>query len=115
LGRDGLFSDLAGRKIVILIGAFARGGCERQAYLLSREMRQRHGLDVEVWSLFHADWQPGNYAAEFEAAGVPTRVLGFGHPRFGWVQRCLPVVRQLREAHVQVLLPFTTWPNVVQA
>lgn len=113
MGRDVLLPDLAGRKIIILIGAFARGGCERQAYLLSREMRQRYDLDVEVWSLFHADWQPGDYAAEFEAAGVPTRVLGFGHPRFGWVQRCIPVVRQMRKARVQVLLPFTTWPNVV--
>jgi glycosyltransferase involved in cell wall biosynthesis len=113
IGASTHFAYLAGKKIVILIGAFVRGGCERQAYLLARELRQKHGLDAEVWSLFHAHWYSGNYAEEFEAAGVPTRVLGFGHPRFGWVQRCLPIIRELRRAGVAVLLPFTTWPNVV--
>jgi len=113
IGANPRSANLAGKKIVILIGAFARGGCERQAYLLCRELRQKYGLDAEVWSLFHAHWYAGDYAAEFEAAGVPTRVLGFAHPRFGWIQRCLPIVREFRRAGVDVLLPFTTWPNVV--
>lgn len=101
--------DLSQIKIVILIGSFARGGCERQAFLLARHLRHRHRLHVEVWSL-----KPGaQYRDEFESAGIPTQVLHWGQPRFGWVQRTLPVVRQLREARVDVLLPFTTWPNVV--
>lgn len=101
--------DLSQIKIVILIGSFARGGCERQAFLLARHLRHRHGLHAEVWSL-----KPGaQYRDEFESAGIPTRVLHWGQPRFGWVRRTLPVVQQLREARVDVLLPFTTWPNVV--
>lgn len=102
-------------KIVILIGGFARGGCERQAYLLAREMRRKHGVEAEVWALQRSDWYPGerSYIEEFESAGIPTKVLGFGRPRFGWVKRCLPVARALRENAVQILLPFTTWPNVV--
>lgn len=99
-------------KIVILIGHFGRGGCERQAYLLARELSQRHGLNCEVWGLI-SDGHDVEYANEFEAAGIATRVLGFLFPRFGWAQRCLPVIRQLREAQVDILLPFTTWPNVV--
>jgi len=106
-------SDLLGRKIVILIAGFARGGSERQAYLLARELRQRRELDVEVWALFLADWYPGDYAKDFEAVGVPTRVLGFGMPRYGWVQRCLPIVRALRNHRADILLPLTLWPNVV--
>ena len=46
-------SDLRGKKIVILIGSFIRGGAQRQAYLLVREMRERYGLDAEVWALKH--------------------------------------------------------------
>lgn len=101
--------DLARRKIVFLIGAFARGGCERQAFLLAREFRQTHGINAEVWALAH----PGEYSEEFEAAGIPTKVLHFGQPRYGWVQRCFPVMREIKKAGVEILLPFTTWPNVV--
>ena len=101
--------ELRGKPIVILIGVFMRGGCERQAFLLARDLRHRHGLDAQVWALK----QDGPYRSEFESAGIPTKVLGWGQPRFGWVQRCLPVVRQLRESKVDILLPFTTWPNVV--
>lgn len=90
-----------------------RGGCERQAFLLAREMRHRCGLNAHVWALFGAEWYPGDYQGQFEAAGIPTKVLGFGMPRYSWVQRCLPIVRELKHSGVDVLLPFTTWPNVV--
>jgi glycosyltransferase involved in cell wall biosynthesis len=117
--------DLTRDKIVILISVFARGGCERQAYLLARELRERHGLNVEVWALKYG----GDYSKEFEAAGVPTRVLEFRAPLFPciccgvesprwvrgvrWARRLLRVVGQLRAGGVDILLPFTTWPNVV--
>lgn len=118
-------ADLAGKKIVILISVFERGGCERQAYLLAREMRQRHGLDAEVWALKYG----GTYEREFKAAGIPTRVLEFRAPTsdciccgavtsrwrrvIQWLRRVGRVARQLREGHVDILMPFTTWPNVV--
>lgn len=86
-----------------------RGGCERQAFLLARHLRAHEGIDAQVWSLKY----DSPYRQEFEAAGIPTRVLHWSQPRFGWVQRTLPVVRQLRAARVDILLPFTTWPNVV--
>src|SRR5689334_13553102 len=66
-------------KLVILIGHFGRGGCERQAYLLAQSWRQRHGLDVEVWSLIYGGHDEA-YAKEFEAAGIPVRVVGFDFP-----------------------------------
>jgi glycosyltransferase involved in cell wall biosynthesis len=102
-------SDLAGLKIVIMVGTFIRGGCERQAFLLARELIHRHGLNAEVWALKF----PGEYSREFEAAGIPTKTLYFEHPRYGWVQRSWPVLRELRKSRVDILLPFTTWPNVV--
>jgi glycosyltransferase involved in cell wall biosynthesis len=122
-----------GNKIIILIGAFVRGGTERQAYLLARELRQSRGLDVEVWALKFG----GEYAQDFEAVGVPTRVLGFqapGYeavgvqarripirelilrdPRFPlrWARRLGRVTQQLKQGRADILLPLTTWPNVI--
>src|SRR3954464_9093827 len=70
--------DLASKKIVILIGAFVRGGTERQAYLLARELRQQYAVDVEVWALKF----DGEYARAFEAVGVPTKTLWFVPPDY---------------------------------
>lgn len=109
--------DLTSSKIVVLIGCFGRGGSERQAFLLARELRRRR-LNAEVWALTVRT----EYAKEFEFAGIPTRALGFGIPIEGgsrftraikWPWRLRPIVRELRKARVDVLLPFTTWPNVI--
>jgi glycosyltransferase involved in cell wall biosynthesis len=101
--------DLASLKIVIMVGTFIRGGCERQAFLLARELIHRHGLNAEVWALKY----PGEYSREFEAAGIPTKTLHFRHPRYGWMQHSWPILRELKKSGVDILLPFTTWPNVV--
>ena len=113
-------TDLRNSKLVILIGHFGRGGCERQAYLLARHWRRHYGLDVEVWSLIH-DGHDHEYAKEFETAGIPIHVLGFDFPQspsrfvrlLKWARQVHRVARELRKRRVKVLLPFTTWPNVV--
>lgn len=114
-------SVLGGRKIVVLIGHFGRGGCERQAFLFAREARTRYGLDVQVWALSGDDHNAA-YAAEFEAAGIPIHVLtGFRRPLNSifnpaltakWMYLAHKIARQLRRGRIDVLLPFTTWPNV---
>ena len=108
---------LNGKKIVILIGHFGRGGSERQAYLLARQMRNHCGLNAEVWALS----QISEYADDFEAVGVPTKALEFRFPvcpvsavrGLYWVKRLRHIVRELKRAQVDILLPFTTWPNVI--
>src|SRR5262249_35405741 len=54
--------------------------------------------------------------------GVPTKVIGFRSPRIEfrsprsllqWPRRLTRVARQLRQGRIDVLLPLTTWPNVV--
>jgi glycosyltransferase involved in cell wall biosynthesis len=104
-------------KTVILIPQFFREGATRQAFLLARELKFRHGLDIEVWALFYS----GDCQKEFENAGFTTRVLGFRRPqcpisavRTGyWVGRLLTIARRLRRQHVDILLPMTSWPNVI--
>jgi glycosyltransferase involved in cell wall biosynthesis len=121
-------------KIVILISVFERGGAERQAYLLARELKRRHRLDVEVWALK----LDGSYEKDFQALGVPTRVLWFNsNPGFvsdgvalkrvpthklflqdplfllRWLRRLRRVAREFKTSRVDVVLPLTTWPNVI--
>jgi glycosyltransferase involved in cell wall biosynthesis len=119
LMRSGM--SLQTQKIVILIDHFVRAGPARQAYLLAREMRRRHDLDTEVWALSRYQ-HDADYAADFTAAGIPTRVLEFRFPTLAafrlvrgvqWVNELRRVVMTLRQARVGVLLPFTAWPNVV--
>lgn len=109
--------SLKGQKIVFLLGYFGRGGAQRQVYLLAKALKEEHGLDVEVWALTHE----GEYIEEFEAVGIPTRALEFSFPRcpvkwvrlLYWAKRLRKVARQLKQARVRVLLPYTTYPNVV--
>lgn len=97
-------------RIVVLISVFQRGGAERQAYLLARELRRQYDLDVAVWALLY----DGEYRQEFRDAGIPTRVIGFRRPRHAWEwpRQIHRIVRALRSEQVDVVLPYTTWPNV---
>ena len=127
--------EFACGKVILMIGVFERGGAERQVYLLANELKQRHGLNVEAWALKF----PGSYSSAFEAAGIPTRVLNFRAPNYAynrpsvrlarvpfremmtsdpryplrWVHRLWRISRQLKESGADVILPFTTWPNVI--
>lgn len=117
MNRSGTGQDLSGLKIVLLIGYFGRGGSQRQAYLLSRQLLQLYRANVEVWAL---TWG-GDYAQDFEAAGVRTRAMEFKVPRcpvpgvwlLYWIARLWRFRKELKKAKVDILLPFTTWPNVV--
>jgi len=86
-----------GSKTVILIPQFFRESATRQAFLLARELKARHGLDVEVWALFYS----GECEKEFETAGVPTRVLGFLRPRcpVAEIRFCYWATRLFRIVH----------------
>jgi glycosyltransferase involved in cell wall biosynthesis len=109
------------KRIVLLIGHFGRGGCQRQAFLLARELRDNRGLDAEVWSLMRDGFDP-DYAQEFIDAGIPIKVLGFQRPihspsrlqrGIDWARELRSIITALRKKRVDVLLPYTTWPNVV--
>ena len=113
--------DLQKEKIVILIEYFLRDGPARQAYLLARDMRNRLGLDAEVWALSRYRYD-SEYAAKFTAAGVPIKILDFRFPTLAplravravqWINELRRIIMVLRNARVDVLLPLTVWPNVV--
>lgn len=108
-------------KIVILVTHFIRGESEQQAFLLAQDLRRRHGLDVEVWSL--SDFRHDHvFAHTFESASIPTKVIGFKFPLVApfrwmrslqWLREVQRVAWQLRKNGVEILLPFTAWPSVL--
>ena len=121
MNADISFSGSTKTRIVILIGHFGRGGSERQAFLLCRGLRRRYGLDAQVWALGAGD-RDCEYIGEFHDAGIPTRILTFQRPEsvpfapawtFKWAQMLRRISGDLRGGAIDVLLPFTTWPNVV--
>src|SRR5690348_9856295 len=116
-----MFNALTETRIVLLIGHFGRGGCQRQAFLLARELRDKRGMNAEVWSLMRDGFDPG-YAREFVDTGIPIHVLGFQRPvhspsrlqrGIDWARELRSIITSLRRRKVDVLLPYTTWPNVV--
>ena len=118
---DACLSKSAIGKVIILIRELVRAGSTQQAYLLSRALKQKHDIAAEVWALC-GDRKDSIFEQEFQAAGVPARVIGFQRPSTAprrsvralrWGAECLRVVRRLRTADVDVLLPVGPWPNVV--
>lgn len=101
---------IAGKRILFVFCSLELGGAERQGLHLARHLK-RLGYDVRVWST-HAG--RGLVADHCEAAGIPWAVHRFRWPcrkgsliRDGW-----RLVHALRKERPDVILPYTTWPNV---
>jgi glycosyltransferase involved in cell wall biosynthesis len=103
---------LRGRRVVIVVQHFAVGGSERQALLFARALR-RAGVDVALWAL---EGPATDVVAQWAAADdIPVRVVSFrwSDSRARTLAGLWRVVRAVRGARADVLLPYTTVPNVV--
>lgn len=103
-------SDLRGRRVLFVFCALELGGAERQGLLLARYLREQ-GCDVTVWATHPG---PGLVAQRCRELGIPWAVHRFHWPcrkssllRDGW-----RMVRALRRERPDVILSYTTWPNV---
>lgn len=103
-------AGLQNQRVVFVLPTMDVGGAERQALLLGRLLKDRHGCDCEFWSFSG----PGPLAELCEQAGIPTRVS-----RFGWHRNLLPLgrrllhlARDLRRASPDILMPYTRQPNL---
>lgn len=104
---------LKGKRIVFCFGSLELGGAERQGFLLAEYLKDTVGAHVEMWG-FHG---PGHLSALCDAKSIPWRVVPFPLS-----QRGMAAAREiwrfsvlLRQAGVDVLLPYTTMPNIVCA
>ena len=101
---------LVAKRILFVFCSFELGGAERQGMHLARHLKQM-GCDVRVWSTLAGR---GLVADRCEAAGIPWSVN-----RFLWPCRKSSLVRDgwrmiwaLRKEQPDVILPYTTCPNV---
>jgi glycosyltransferase involved in cell wall biosynthesis len=110
LGSDRL---LVGRRVLFVLCGFDLGGAERQALHFARYLAEL-GCDVRVWG--HHLHQPGPEMVidHCDAAGIPWAVYRFRWPcrKAALVRDAWRMLRGLRRERPDVILPYTTWPNV---
>jgi len=101
---------LAGKRVLFVFCALELGGAERQGTYLARHLKQS-GCDVRVWST-HAG--SGPVTAACEELGIPWAVHRFRWPcrKSSLVRDGLRFVKELRRERPDVILSYTTWPNV---
>lgn len=103
-------SVLKDQRIVFVLGNLELGGAERQALMLARHLREHEGANVEVWG-----FNSSGPAAEIcERCNIPTRVVAYPFEA-GALRRLFSLVKLawlFRKSRPDVLLPYTTVPNV---
>jgi glycosyltransferase involved in cell wall biosynthesis len=102
---------LFGKRIIIFLGSLELGGAERQALLLARHLKNEQGAHVQIWG-FHT---PGRLARLCEQYGIPWRIepIELMHHPIQKLVNLLRYANKLRNERVDVLLPYTVFPNVV--
>ncbi len=103
--------QLAGKRILVVLGCLDLGGSERQAIQLADSLVRRQKAVVEVWG-----FRPPGRAAELcDQFGIPWRSVEepWGPGLLRWPGMVWNLGRLLREAKPDILLPYTSFPNVV--
>jgi glycosyltransferase involved in cell wall biosynthesis len=102
---------LAGRRVVLVVGWAGMGGAERQALLLVRHLLGV-GAQVEVVALTD---DRGRFRDEVEGEGVPWHgvPLHWDGGRGAKLRKLARLALTLRRLHPDVLVSYTTRPNVV--
>ena len=98
------------QRIIFVLGNLELGGAERQALMLARHLREQECANVEVWGFNKS----GPAADICERHGIRWRVVGYPFTA-GPLKRLLNLMKLawlLRKARPDVLLPYTTVPNV---
>jgi glycosyltransferase involved in cell wall biosynthesis len=106
-------NQLRGKRILFVLCGFDLGGAERQALHFARYLKNL-GCDVRVWGHHHRYAGPELVIEHCKAAGIPWAVYKFRWPcskvallRDGW-----RMLRGLYRERPDVILSYTTWPNV---
>jgi glycosyltransferase involved in cell wall biosynthesis len=112
IASDSPRSLVTGLRVAAVLCGFDLGGSERQAILLARELAARGAL-VQVWGLFEPSAGPASQLCDIYS--IPWRAMGLQWDR-GVVPDGVSLGRlcwRLRQARIDVLLPFTIYPNVI--
>jgi glycosyltransferase involved in cell wall biosynthesis len=101
---------LNSKRIIIVLGSLELGGSERQALLLAQHLVRVQGAHVQVWSLSGT----GRATKLCEEYGIPWRVVPlWSRNRVQLLLSLLKFTWILRRIRPDVILPYTTFPNVI--
>jgi glycosyltransferase involved in cell wall biosynthesis len=103
-------SVLKGQRVIFVLGNLELGGAERQALILARHLAEHQQAVVEVWGFNKS----GPVAQICEQHGIRWRVVPYPF-KAGPLKRLtslLKFAKILRSARPDVLLPYTSVPNV---
>jgi|GEM_PF-207490 len=103
-------SALKGQRVIFVLGNLELGGAERQALILARHLAEHEQAVVEVWGFNKS----GPVANICEQHGIRWRVVPYPF-KAGPLKRLSSLLRlavTLRRARPDVLLPYTSVPNV---
>lgn len=96
---------------MIVMGCLDLGGAERLGVQLGHGLAARHGATAEVWGFR----PPGRAAQLCDELGVPWRFVSepWGPGSLRWPGMIWNFSRMLRRHRVDVLLPVTSFPNIL--
>lgn len=104
-----MHKDLENKKIVIFICTLELGGAERQAIILAAQLAKKTSAQVEVWSFVE-----GNRSAThlLDRYNVQYKSLDMQFWDKSLDQKLKnSLIEQLTQNKVDILIPFTYWPN----
>lgn len=97
-------------RFLFVLEALEIGGAERQALHLAEYLRAQHGAYVEFWGFD----KPGKLSEICQSKSIPWRVIPYvdTSSRFRHLLGVLGFIRELRKGRFDVLVPYTTTPNL---
>jgi len=105
-------NQLAGARVIIVLGPLEVGGSERQALLLARYLKDEHQADVRVWG---TAGEPGGLTRLCEEYGIPWRIVPFQweESRVRNLSNLIGFARQLRRERPDIILPYLATTNLL--
>lgn len=100
-----------GFKIIFVLGDLELGGAERQALIVARHLQNYEGAKVEIWGL----GKSGRLSELCKTLDIPCKHLNvtFGSGLIVDFMNVLSIIRHLRSALPDIVLPYTWFPNVL--
>lgn len=101
---------LNNKTIVLLTDGLELGGAERQLLHLARYLKDHERARVQIWGFS----RPGRLAALCEECHIPWKINRNPHEgsRLQRLARMMSLIAALREAGPDILLPYTSVPNI---
>ncbi len=104
-------TGLKNRKIIFLFNLLELGGAERQALLLARHLIKEYAAKIEIWGFLG----PGKLTELCDEYEIPWRIVPFewSWKRTELFKNLISFALTLRRAKPDIIMPYTSVPNIV--